>query len=147
MRIVFLFLGAVTAALCVGSVEAKSEIQFPWCAYYFDDTGGSNCGFDSQEQCQMTIRGTGGTCDRNAQYQAPVVPAAETPAVVPAAASVAPKGRPVAALTAKEKMKTCQFGADDQKLTGTARKTFISRCMSNRNDPRGSTPAAGPAPK
>jgi psiF repeat len=46
---------------------------------------------------------------------------------------------PAAAVTAKQKMETCKFGADDQKLTGAKRQAFISRCMANRNDPRGST--------
>ena len=44
---------------------------------------------------------------------------------------------PVSALTAKQKMETCKFGADDQKLTGAARKKFISNCMANRDSPRG----------
>lgn len=38
---------------------------------------------------------------------------------------------PASALTAKQKMETCKFGADDQKLTGAKRKTFIARCMAN----------------
>ncbi len=38
---------------------------------------------------------------------------------------------PAFALTAQEKMATCKFGADDQKLAGAARKTFITRCMAN----------------
>jgi len=50
---------------------------------------------------------------------------------------------PSYAVTAKDKMETCNFGADSQKLEGAARKSFIARCMSNRNDPRG--PARGPA--
>jgi hypothetical protein len=49
---------------------------------------------------------------------------------------------PALALTAKEKMATCQFGADHQKLAGAARKAFLSKCMSNRDSPRGK-----PAPK
>ena len=44
---------------------------------------------------------------------------------------------PVSALTAKQKMETCKFGADDQKLTGAARKKFLSNCMANRDSPRG----------
>jgi hypothetical protein len=44
---------------------------------------------------------------------------------------------PASALTAKQKMETCKFGADDQKLTGSARKKFISNCMANRDSPRG----------
>ena len=51
---------------------------------------------------------------------------------------------PSFAVTAKQKMETCKFGADDQKLTGTARTAFIKKCMVNRNDPRG--PASGVAP-
>jgi hypothetical protein len=38
---------------------------------------------------------------------------------------------PAHAVTAKEKMETCKFGADDQKLAGAARKTFLSKCMAN----------------
>jgi hypothetical protein len=48
---------------------------------------------------------------------------------------------PAFAITAKQKMVTCKFGADDQKLTGKARADFLRKCMSNRNDPRG--PAVG----
>jgi hypothetical protein len=51
---------------------------------------------------------------------------------------------PSFAVNAKEKMATCKFGADDQKLQGAARNAFMKKCMANRNDPRG--PAAGGAP-
>jgi hypothetical protein len=50
---------------------------------------------------------------------------------------------PSLAVTAKEKMVTCKFGADDQKLQGAARAKFLKNCMANRNDPRG--PGAGAA--
>jgi psiF repeat len=55
---------------------------------------------------------------------------------------------PSLAVTAKEKMVTCKFGADDQKLTGAARAKFMKNCMANRNDPRGPAPgmAGGPKP-
>ncbi len=61
---------------------------------------------------------------------------------------------PSFAVTAKEKMATCKFGADDQKLQGAARTKFLKNCMANRNDPRGPAsgapgampPAAGAAP-
>ena len=49
---------------------------------------------------------------------------------------------PVLALTTAEKAETCKFGADDQKLTGAKRRTFIERCMANRNDRRGPATAA-----
>jgi len=52
------------------------------------------------------------------------------------------------ALTTKDKMATCKFGADDQKLQGTARNSFMKKCMSNKDEPRGAAaaPAAPPPP-
>ena len=50
---------------------------------------------------------------------------------------------PCFAVDAKQKMATCKFGADDQKLQGAARNAFLKKCMANRNDPRG--PGAGGA--
>jgi hypothetical protein len=52
---------------------------------------------------------------------------------------------PSFAVTAKDKMATCKFGADDQKLQGAARSAFMKKCLSNKDDPRGS--AAPGAPK
>jgi hypothetical protein len=49
---------------------------------------------------------------------------------------------PAFAVTAKEKMETCKFGADAQNLQGAARKSFMSKCMANRDSPRGK-----PAPR
>jgi hypothetical protein len=43
-------------------------------------------------------------------------------------------------------METCTFGADDQKLTGAKRKAFLSKCMANRDSPRGK-PAPAPKPQ
>ena len=51
---------------------------------------------------------------------------------------------PASALTKAQKMETCKFGADDQKLAGAKRKTFMAKCMFNRDDKRG--PAAPMAP-
>jgi hypothetical protein len=54
---------------------------------------------------------------------------------------------PSFALSAKDKMATCKFGADDQKLDGAARNAFMKKCMSDHNDPRGAGgPAAAAAP-
>ena len=50
---------------------------------------------------------------------------------------------PVLALTAKQKMETCRFGADDQKLKAAARRTFLSKCMANTDTP---AKRAKPAP-
>jgi len=49
---------------------------------------------------------------------------------------------PALALTAKQKMETCTFGANDQKLKGAARKSFISKCMANGDAPAGKPMAA-----
>jgi hypothetical protein len=71
------------------------------------------------------------------------VPVAVPFAIVPSAPSFA--------VSAKDKIATCKFGADDQKLAGAARNTFMKKCMSNHDDPRGpggGAPAAtagGPA--
>ena len=55
------------------------------------------------------------------------------------AATLLLAGTPALALTAKEKMETCKFGAADQKLTGKAQQDFIKKCMANE-------PAAKAAP-
>jgi hypothetical protein len=61
---------------------------------------------------------------------------------------VLPAG-PCFAVDAKQKMATCKFGADDQRLQGAARNAFLKKCMADRDDPRGpATPAgAAAAPK
>ncbi len=51
-------------------------------------------------------------------------------------------GTPASAATPKQKMETCKFGADDQKLEGAARKKFMANCMANRDSPRGKPVAA-----
>jgi len=53
---------------------------------------------------------------------------------------------PSLAVTSQQKMVTCKFGADDQKLQGAARTKFLKNCMANRNDPRGPAPGQAHAP-
>jgi hypothetical protein len=43
--------------------------------------------------------------------------------------------RPASAITPAEKMETCKFGADADKLKGAKRKRFLSRCMANTDAP------------
>ncbi len=45
---------------------------------------------------------------------------------------------PAHAVSAKEKMETCKFGAEDQKLSGPEHKAFMKKCMAAGD---------GPAPK
>ena len=54
---------------------------------------------------------------------------------------------PAFAATSKAKQETCKFGADDQKLAGAARKSFMAKCMSNKDSPRGKTVAPAPKPQ
>jgi hypothetical protein len=49
-------------------------------------------------------------------------------------------GEPCLAIDAKQKMATCTFGADQQRLQGEARETFLKRCLEDRDDPRGPAP-------
>ena len=53
---------------------------------------------------------------------------------------------PSQAVSSKDKMATCKFGADDQHLDGKARAAFVKKCMANKDEPRGApTPGAPPA--
>ena len=52
-------------------------------------------------------------------------------------------GAAAQAATPQQKMETCNFGADDKKLTGAARKSFLAKCMSDKDAPRGK-PATKP---
>ena len=58
-------------------------------------------------------------------------------------------GAPAHAATPKEKMETCNFGADEQKLTGAKRKAYMAKCTANKDAPRGKqvgAPAGAPKP-
>jgi hypothetical protein len=53
-----------------------------------------------------------------------------------------------AAPTKAQKMETCKFGADDQKLEGAKRNLFIKKCMAQGDfEPPGRKVAKKPAPK
>jgi Protein of unknown function (DUF3551) len=48
-----------------------AETYRPWCAQYFDSNSGTtNCGFTSYEQCMATARGAGAWCVQNPWYLA-----------------------------------------------------------------------------
>ena len=51
------------------------------------------------------------------------------------------------AATSQQKMETCKFGADDQKLEGAKRKAFMAKCMSNADSPRGRQAVPRPTPQ
>jgi hypothetical protein len=68
-------------------------------------------------------------------------------ALLAAALIVLVPAGPCSAVDAKQKMATCKFGADDQRLQGAARDAFLKKCMANRNDPRGPASGGGAPPK
>ena len=39
--------------------------------------------------------------------------------------------QPTSAISAKEKMEICKFGAKDQNLSGKAEQEFVKKCMAN----------------
>ncbi len=62
---------AAFAALATFVMPAQAAIEYPWCVQYgggMDGGGGRNCGFVSYEQCMMTARGAGGSCEQNLFY-------------------------------------------------------------------------------
>ena len=63
---------ALMTFAAINAPSARAEVQYPWCAYYghFGNQA-TNCGFTSLRQCQATVHGIGGYCDRNPRYRAP----------------------------------------------------------------------------
>ena len=70
----FLLLPAVFIVAVGGAAPAHAQ-NYPWCAYYGGmGGGGKNCGFTTFQQCQATVSGIGGFCDRNPLYEPPPGP-------------------------------------------------------------------------
>jgi uncharacterized protein DUF3551 len=72
MRLLPIIVCAFAATVCI---EKPAEAEdYPWCAYYNfgqDGGGATNCGWATFEQCLATVRGIGGSCGPNPQYQPP----------------------------------------------------------------------------
>jgi hypothetical protein len=54
---------AIVAAAILAPSLALADEPYPWCAIY--DSGGTNCGFTTIDQCRATVRGVGGICSPN----------------------------------------------------------------------------------
>jgi Protein of unknown function (DUF3551) len=54
----------MVATFATLTLSSWSTEAAPWCARYPE--GASNCGFYTFAQCQATVSGRGGFCDRNA---------------------------------------------------------------------------------
>jgi Protein of unknown function (DUF3551) len=89
---------ALVALANVGAPPASAEVYRPWCVHYFG-RGGTNCGFNSYDQCMETARGAGAYCNPNPWYlqYGGEVPSDEVPRVeVPPKAKVSKADRPSA---------------------------------------------------
>jgi hypothetical protein len=64
---------ALAAFVLAGASSAARAQNYPWCAHYDTGDASYNCGFVTFGQCQVTISGMGGFCERNTQFQ-PALP-------------------------------------------------------------------------
>jgi hypothetical protein len=79
MRFLLLVLGVLLGAAVIGT-PAQAQ-NYPWCAILNSPGGSQNCAFDTFEDCQKSMNGMGGFCDKNTLYVAPA--SAPTPVPVP----------------------------------------------------------------
>lgn len=71
MTKLILTLGVFVAVAASSSMtRPAAAIEYPWCVSY-SDMDGKNCGFVSYDQCMLTARGAGGSCDPNQFYTEP----------------------------------------------------------------------------
>ena len=84
MRFMLLLLGIIVGAAWIGT-SAQAQ-NYPWCAVLSMGDVAYNCGFDTEAQCQASVNGIGGFCQRNTQY----VPPAPAPVSLPRAQSPSP---------------------------------------------------------
>jgi hypothetical protein len=68
-RLILASAALIALSTSVLAPAAQAETNYPWCAYLgMRDGGGINCGFTTLRQCEATISGIGGYCDRNPRY-------------------------------------------------------------------------------
>ena len=55
---------ALAVVVTLGTLDATTPAgaQGAWCAQYSGESGGTNCGFYTFQQCQEAISGVGGFC-------------------------------------------------------------------------------------
>ena len=79
MRTITFLAAGVTALMGLALAPAGAAAsEYPWCARYGDDHGGTNCGFSTLAQCEAALSGNAGICDRNLFYPDPPAPAAKS---------------------------------------------------------------------
>jgi len=72
MKTVLCLLGILAGMSVIGTLAHAQN--YPWCAYYSGNGGGTNCGFTTFEQCLANVSGIGGSCEPNTLYQPPLGP-------------------------------------------------------------------------
>jgi hypothetical protein len=66
-------LAIIALAIMLWPAEGSAAPVYPWCAHYMMKGAPHSCGFVSFEQCLVSVRGIGGTCNRNPFYDEPPV--------------------------------------------------------------------------
>jgi hypothetical protein len=61
----------VLALIALAAPAEAAAPVYPWCAHYMMKGAPHSCGFVSFEQCLASVRGIGGTCNRNPFYDEP----------------------------------------------------------------------------
>lgn len=57
-----------SAALWLGGCANRPQHQ-AWCTVFNGDSGVNDCGYATWQQCQATVSGVGGFCERNPHYR------------------------------------------------------------------------------
>ena len=70
---------AAVTFFSLAPIAPAAAAEYPWCAQYGGRDGGRNCGFVSFAQCQDTVRGMGGFCERNTSYHPAAAPTRQKP--------------------------------------------------------------------
>lgn len=67
MRIAFLAASALIGCAIAAAAPARADIDFPYCSIAGFGVG-QDCSFNTREQCQAKVRGTGTDCEANPRY-------------------------------------------------------------------------------
>jgi hypothetical protein len=129
-----LIVGVPAFLLASMTIAEANVAQSDPCA---QNATGTACGRESLEQC-TTTRAESGRCEQHSMgkprsNQPLIAHEQSTPPPPPEGSDRKQSSMPQA--TRQQKMQTCEFGAKDQKLTGAARKTFMSKCLASDDAP------------
>jgi hypothetical protein len=72
MRILLFVLAIFAVTTGIGTRAQAGE--YPWCALLNLGDASYNCGFETREQCMVSVSGIGGFCLPNTLYRGPATP-------------------------------------------------------------------------